>query len=112
LAPLRLQYCFQAWVPQHKKDVELLEHFQEDVKLLIELEHLSYGDRLRELGLFSMAWRRLRGILINTSKYLMNRFQWLGPGSFRSCLATGKGAMGTNWNPVSSIGTCDRTSLV
>ena len=78
-----LDPCFQLWSPQHRKDMDLLDWDQRRATKMIQgLEHLSYEDRLRQLALFSLEKRRLRGDLIADFQYLKGAYKKAGEGLF------------------------------
>ena len=82
LARPHLKCCLQLRSSQYRRDMDLLEHVQRRAtKMNHGMKHLSYEDRLRELGLFSLQKRMLRGDLIAPLQILKGRYRKEGADS-------------------------------
>ncbi|KAJ7408735.1 hypothetical protein BTVI_58644 [Pitangus sulphuratus] len=96
-----LECCIQLWGLQHKKGLDLLEQVQRRVmKMVRELEHLSYEDRLRELELFSLekALVRLYSSLPVTKEGLHESWRDFSQGF----VVMAQGVMALNWKRMGS----------
>ncbi len=70
-----LEFANQIWAPHLKKHTEALENVQRQAtKMLPELRDLSYPDRLCRLKLPTLAYRRLRGDMIELYKILSGKY--------------------------------------
>jgi len=96
-----LESCIQLWSPQHKKDMELLDRVHRRATRRIRgLEHVSYEDRLRELGLFSLEKRRPWEDLLAAFQYLKGAYKKLERDFLQGPVGIGQGVMALNWKRV------------
>ena len=78
-------------------NIELLERVQtKAMKMIKGLEHLSYKDRLRELGLFSLEKRRLWGDLTVAFRYLKGTLPKSWGSSLSGSVVIRQGGMALN----------------
>ena len=60
-----------AWCPHLNKDINIIENVKrQDTRMITELRHLPYKERLQSLGLMSMVKRRLSGDMLEVFKIL------------------------------------------
>ncbi|KAF4802130.1 hypothetical protein TURU_028552 [Turdus rufiventris] len=80
---------------QNKRDMELMEQVQQwAMKMMKGHEYVSYEKRPRELDLFSLEKRKLRGELISVCQHLKGGCQEDGARLYSVLPSNGKEAMG------------------
>ena len=70
-----LEYAQSMWSPHRKKDMVMIENVQRRAtKLVPGLKDLSYSERLKQIDLPTLVYRRLRGDMIEAYKMLNGRY--------------------------------------
>ena len=70
-----LEYANQVWCPYLVKDVEAIENVQRRATRMVpQLKGLTYEERLRKLGLPTLAYRRSRGDQIEAYKIITRKY--------------------------------------
>ena len=75
LARPHVEYANQVWSPHLKKHIDLLENVQcTATKSVPGLSDLTYEERLRKIGIPTLAYRRIWGHMIETYKILTQKY--------------------------------------
>jgi hypothetical protein len=70
-----VEYCNQVWHPNLQKHIDMVENVQRRAtKLVPGLRDMSYEERLKKLDLPSLAYRRLRGDMVEAFKIVNNKY--------------------------------------
>ena len=70
-----VEYCNQVWHPSLQKHIDMVENVQRRAtKLVPGLRDMSYEERLRTLDLPSLAYRRLRGDMVEVFKIMNKKY--------------------------------------
>ena len=84
-----LEYANPMWSPYLKKDITMIENVQRRAtKYLKGMDELKYDERLRKLKLTTLAYRRLRGDMIEVYKIFNIYHQNIAPQLILSTTAT------------------------
>ena len=71
-----IEYGNCIWGPFYKGDIDMVEKLQRRAtKLVPELKHIPYGDRLKKLNLPTLKHRRTRGDMITLYKMITGKIQ-------------------------------------
>lgn len=77
-----LEYCIQAWLLNCASDTEVIKKVEEiTTRSIPGLTCMTYTERFRRLKLFSLQWKRLRGDLVETFKFI-NSFVSVNPNDY------------------------------